>query len=1346
MNSLGPLSVSASVFLDAQAFSQALLAAQPAVAGAWAQEMSATLFRAGFDDEFVGQLHEGNRAIEEARQIAGNENARADQIELANIVKAEGESKRWPGCARVLLAQRASELVAVDDEAAYEQLAALLNERAVIDILTAKLEDVTDGAFKDLTPEEDLVMRLLHGIPLNREGKGPGNFDEVEISDLLGMSSEKVRTIKDRVLEKIDSSVIEALVARIAPQFRVSTEESRAFYEISRKYSRSLKQFLLEQYFMLRGVSEADAEKFIEDHKYYQGMNFSDSVVSLETQVSIPRLKEKLFRNNPLRYLQQFVGDEKTRASLIRAIKIRGDEMDALGLFVSQISTAQLNDSLAVYLSHGCPLEVEVFDSFAWDCMERKNWRPVLQVYRRICSGFDSQGTIEWDLTGEFSLVLTRYFIREKYGAKKLGELEFSLNGFYEFLQTQGIKNFAFDTSAISSLKLGFHDFARDLYGWSRNGAEAFSQMFEFYKMFSRYPDWEYPDSYIFDNIMNDEAKLHVYQRALKKGYCFREALAFCFERHDPLQPAREIEAAMERFSRAANIVNFDALEEEERLALYALAYRSFPYSKFDRDYRFPGYYKFRKYLEITEDIFGRIPCQEFVKRHSSFLRMMLQKRTTLTLETANSLNSMPSHICVYDILFFLSLEGRRLGLEIERLQHIKSVLGKSSDLAIETFYLFVVRDHDRLSLQQIRAAFLLLEAGVEQWFVYSVFLFSDDPEKSVGHFLRSLSKFKGLEEIEIPKEGLSDEDYMALNVLMNLRLRIDRTARHFIISPMFGNVVHVETQLSIKTGKPLLMGGFAKRLTDEFKSMSFKKRVLKGMYLNFPSYSIFEDLLKLPAAAPSILLRVAGTLFSAGYSCKEAFGENIKHVSTSEELEAAVELLESGLAIQGALFKEYALHSFEERQTLRRNMELRVQQFALGEDPKSLDNLDDVMGFLKILNHPSLDVERTKRLWASLMDSPARSNIDGNSFSVETILLPQDLHHTMNKGRLLELAKMVQDRVGRDEITNMIRKNVSVLSEAEKNEIEGLLQSGENEFEEKVVPFLRKLLQSGGTRISKNDMISLLMALAWRKTEMEDVREGILNFTDVQVSSQIIYNALLSLKALFKLVAKVAKEFQEVIGKPFIPRQLINWRIFLHQEFKKVQKLIREGGEKVGLQLVPSRKKMDAFHPFIADNCLSEDDGFTVQALAQPEFLLYRIMLNGEWIGVVQTYTIERRTRQLGMDKEKILVVSGIDPNPNYVLEAESFVKGVLQGFQEIARRHGYDMVVVPAVEGMMSSRRTSLVPEIKRHCRELVHLTKPFGFPRKGAGDYPTSFYKDRKQWEFYVVANLNALDGSH
>lgn len=1299
---MAPLSVSASVFLDAQAFSQALLAAQPAVAGAWAQGMSATLFRAGFEDEFVEQLHETARAIEDASRSENTEGARQAHAKLASIVKTETESraKRWPGFVRIFAAQQASEAVEKNSDASFEWSALLFAKGAAGEILISRLGEVTGGVFQNLTPEEDLVMRLTHGIPFNSEGRAVTPFNEVDVSEMVGVSEAEVKHLKQLALEKLGGNFSRGNLS-LPPADYEEIGKLETMTEVLRE--------VYANYFMLRGIPYEEAKKFVEANNIYWDWvpHLPDFVVSLETGVSIYQLREKLFGKNLSRYLDLFVGNEDIKRNLTAAIRQRDEGLDELAKFIARLGIEDLNEKLAVYLAEGFPLDLWVFHIFLMNC----KWyglENVIQTYHGIHQSFKVGSEIDTVLLSDFIGFHLAIYYMEKYFGRGI-EVRQNFLQLLARLQKLRISHYLVDVKLLPDDEALF-SFAECLADVPLK-AHSFRSIIKFYHLVNKLREKGFPPS-IFSKLVGDEEQRAIYQSYKKKARIFMRPFDYCLGSNDPLKTWEKMKSTMMDFQKGTRSPEpFGDLKEREKLALYAMAGSAM--SKYSPGSELPSYKIFVGFLKIALEVLEVPIFGELGQKDSRFVESLVPRYHFYR-------DGKDRDFSVCDVLRSLWKKKNDLDIDKSFLKRIHDALQKRDGKAARIFVGHVMESCD--SHRTLLAMVRLLETNEISDVIYKAVLESDDPLESVEDYLSSLKRYENHNEVNLQDEEFSDSDFLALYSIF-----CRKYAAGEVDYKRFMEFLSFEAQLAFS--KPLVFDEFKKGVKAQedstfYQSFMRMKRMFKASGIEKSLNPIAQKFLSSPAWV------------------KWAFLINIEFCNTVAELEAAIELLENGLAIWDTLFTQYASLSIAERQAVLSASAVHARAMqASNSEPASMEDLGEVMATLKILNHSSLSNVRLKRIWEKLevaaLDPSV--NISEREFSVPTARLPRDIHHTIDKGRLLKLADEAQ-RMGTTEGACTVLQAVSGRVDFDKGlKMHSLLsEKGEESKEKKLPEAIDELIQKSGQKIPRGDMRSLLVARVWRSEAAEDLRENISNYTDVKEGSDVIKQALDALMEFYKLVIAAAEKFNVSIFKrgEEEKKKKLKEQLFLEAAKEKSDEEIFAKKEDVTLQFTPSRNKMDAFYPLVARNCLADEVGFSVHALAQTQFLPYRIKMNGRWVGVVQTYTIERRIRQLGMDKKKILILAGIDPNPGWVFEPRSFVKGVLDGFQEIARWHGYDMVVVPAVEGMMSSRRTSLVPEIKKHCKELIQVTKPFGFPRKGPGDAPTSFYKGRKQWEFYVV----------
>jgi hypothetical protein len=163
-------------------------------------------------------------------------------------------------------------------------------------------------------------------------------------------------------------------------------------------------------------------------------------------------------------------------------------------------------------------------------------------------------------------------------------------------------------------------------------------------------------------------------------------------------------------------------------------------------------------------------------------------------------------------------------------------------------------------------------------------------------------------------------------------------------------------------------------------------------------------------------------------------------------------------------------------------------------------------------------------------------------------------------------------------------------------------------------------------------------------------------------------------------------------------------------KRIKKIvkEKLRSENGEAfVELEFLPAKTELDYFFGYFGENCTSGHP----EELLNPAFTPIRIIADDKIAGCIHTLTLD-------IGGKKSLVICGMEPQKPLAdrLNADDFVKGVLEKLTAIAAQNGYGQVLISTTNATLSNR-DNISEAMRRLIRDRDRVTQSVqkNFPEK-------------------------------
>lgn len=849
--------------------------------------------------------------------------------------------------------------------------------------------------------------------------------------------------------------------------------------------------------------------------------------------------------------------------------------------------------------------------------------------------------------------------------------------------------------------------------------------------------------------ILKGKTKTPIRKRAMQFGYDFSIAIKYCFESQNPSETASTIETRIKYYKeRGVEVKEFHELTNIDKIALYAAAKRNFQDfikdpKKTGRNCSFPSFSSFLKYLKMVMSY----PQSDYVKGatdpHSDFTWMA-------TMDYASVAGSLrlkakwpwPSRETLrpYDVLLQLYENQINNGVLTNAFNEAHTFLRRRDELNSALVFYDILTTIGK-GTQQIEAAVRLLGSQVYEPAYWELFLTAREPLQAVTKYWEYIKEYEKNPDLTKSSMDMSPEEIAALY--------------YILIKPKGRYCKHLGTKLTFERFQLYLMieshGAFLRKELLPFDQLT---QNINNLDLGLEARSIsVSELLKLKELISDLIRyrnqnpqnddlfhKIRGVLVKGDPELNTAFLSHYLPSMATDTFEALLDLYLAGYPIQGHLYLKYL--QAESRREKLLNVEKRAQELATtASDIGSLDDPFEVMAIQRLLLQTPLTYYLIKFVLETVKIPPQNSLVQVSSFQFDVGLESISIRKNSDKRFIFgycERIKKIMDVVEwtqkvlqsfRANFPKALRQNIYDFFHAQTDEdmqyaISTLSQERALEFIDTMI----KAMEEHG-KWNQEVLEGMLLAVTWHREPV--AQRPIERYHKKRTETEIVE----ALRSVFEFYTdhfpRVVKRYFGELG----PEQKMVETA--HKQLKNLYDIAtknRVGTAKV--VLLPARTKLDAFFSFMAQNSIATEE-FALHGLLDDDFVPFRILIDGQWKGTVMTYTKM-------IDGKKVLIITGIDPQLDVMINLSEFMDGLHNGFLEIAKRGEYKLVVLPAVIGMRSSRRVSVMPEIrKRYSKNgIIRVKEPIGFPRKGMGEEATAFYNNKKQNRFLVMIPESAI----
>lgn len=789
------------------------------------------------------------------------------------------------------------------------------------------------------------------------------------------------------------------------------------------------------------------------------------------------------------------------------------------------------------------------------------------------------------------------------------------------------------------------------------------------------------------------------------------------------------------RYSENPDLLSTDMragkLTPAELEAVFALANETSLLPIYTRDYLAPTFDLFAIMLKIAaeyeeEDYDWTNPVSPFIQSATELFYSMERNSEFGWVEK----NSAP--ICRAEI--FIDVK-RKADLDQTWLKRLYSALQKSGRNAIDVFLYLDDRfcaDRPPPGITSVhwQAAIRLLEIGLEEPDIARALVFRDvtnllERAEEFRKFLEHFSEQSSFRPHTAYTEGKASEEELAAAFLHVKKIYRERNypPEFFPDYPRFK--IHFKLALNEVLSKQRIFS--FEQLAKDIKEMG---PGLHGVDANvFDSLTLFVDgkwKINRRQISP-----IRWGLLKGDAVLNRAFFQNVNMNTTPQQVETAILLLHAGYPLTGKVFKTFCQYDRHRQDKLVASVPKRAKELMRGASPGLFfDDAKEIMAITEALNGRAPTQREMLWILQQAHIAPKSPDVFLKSFHF-TATTQEIVHGRVHLGVLEEYVSVLRDIGTPERLHTWLTGWIKQAKSGKWRKDRGILKSalkiyGDPLDEGNSVNFLETLLKTASNNLDITKGFSetgiLLAAYTWYHHATPHMREAILAFHKSAPAENVV-------EALYALIDFYGDMFHESFRKFFGLKPPLYWKFFKQAEGrlqKEREKIDLKKGSAVKITLLPSRNDLDAFFGHMADNCLAREKGYALHALSNPHFAPYRLLLNGQWRGMVLTYTFFE-----GADK--VLVVSGIDPQTDVHLNPKEFMDGIQAGFEKVARSGGYSLVVIPREPVGQSSRRAFLHPEIQDRYKKPFTASIPISFPMKADKQFYTTHQN------FLILADL-------
>lgn len=869
--------------------------------------------------------------------------------------------------------------------------------------------------------------------------------------------------------------------------------------------------------------------------------------------------------------------------------------------------------------------------------------------------------------------------------------------------------------------------------------------------------------------------KRSIQKRAIEKGYGFPSAVKYCLEVKNPLRRARAIEARIKYFEEHPfEVKKFSDLNVIDKIALYAVSKKRFeqdlelqekPYYYVGSE--FPSFGKFMQYLEMVLSVPGLQLAAGVTAHYSKFLWMAVTNYHAITVELDITNDWFENIRTPFDALYSVYRKYKGTDSLVPNLKKSFHLLYLSQDWSVISHFLEALEKRDAFRDQDD----LLLMGDLRDPF---------GEELIGGPEIIGLSRHYSQDPyLRKSWSDLSESEQIALHLAVkSLFFKRVRSFGRFPDSVAFHLYMKYASRILQISGKPVSLEG----LVDDMQKIS----------MGIPFFSEdHQEFFKTMVDKPSVIsdedfLRIREVLLKGNPRVTRFFVRSVCFRSSPGEGMAALELAERGWFLEEGLFWDYTRDPHREEKLGK--LEDSVLELLEGRRNPNLEDPFDLLALLAGIRIWNREIEEVLE---KVVIPPAESGLEDVDETFEVMLQQRSAHENLGKD---EISTKIREIHRYRYFTEVLAKILSefkslplkvqelVTKQFQADSGESFAEQAANMMEEEAkiisMDILKEMIKIKKWHPKMMEILILAITLNKQEESVQRAVSQLASYHD-ETSAENVIKTLYAIEDFF--TEHVKNTWEEYFPDKALPSSFL-------KGLRPLLKRVRINNiAPVRVRIRAERDPLGALSFYVADNCLARPD-YAIYNMQDPGYVPLRLLIEGEeavrqffedrikpemsddkilairkeltdalraqdrhlpwrWRGIIQTYSRRADIRDAGWktwENKKILIVAGIDPQLDLYVDGGELIQKLREMFLRLAAEKGYDMVVIPYPEGMQSSRRIFVIPEINKilWMKPIIRVKNAIGFPRKGGGESDKAFYHDQKQDKFIVFISEDEI----
>lgn len=470
------------------------------------------------------------------------------------------------------------------------------------------------------------------------------------------------------------------------------------------------------------------------------------------------------------------------------------------------------------------------------------------------------------------------------------------------------------------------------------------------------------------------------------------------------------------------------------------------------------------------------------------------------------------------------------------------------------------------------------------------------------------------------------------------------------------------------------------------------------------------------PAMSPERTARVLASFARAPRDVRAANVRRLGPSISADHIDAVIDAVDAGLTLNGAEFKQF--QALDNRRTVTTQIATRRQELLSGA---RLGDIEDVVNRLAVrsLVGDRVSSDKVDTILSGAHVAPQDPRVYARPFASQ-VKIAKAVHANINRGVMRDYIAPIDRIRTRAQLATWLRTLVvnsrglglkhlrsTMIRTLGLPKYADLTQAGDKVTSHNAMELLHAIVKTLGKdpqrAVGIQVLPQIMIAWAWHHPGNVHLRTQI-NALSQNMSAQEIEN---SLGALLEFYSDVMPDAVRAVAPKLHSAQnfLNNAERRLRQELARIEKL-EESNETI--TFFPSRDRLDALFPFIAENCLSWSLDYALHAMRDGLFMPYRNVMQGQWVGEILTLT--------GFDQGlKLLMMPGIEPGTNLTVDPDSYLDAVDQGFYAVGLEGAYDLVLLPKDRYAQTSRTATIGPALRKRYTQPFRTRRAFGFPQR-------------------------------